>query len=101
MLPCSELTTALDFYTTELGFRVNLIYPADAPRIIELSGHGLDIRLERDDASFIAAPRAKGNEWGTGRAGMQYRDLIPDLEEGGNKMTTNESGAAGDQNPHR
>ena len=83
MLPCSELTTALDFYTTELGFRINLIYPADAPRIVELSGHGLDIRLERDDESCADSPKAGDNEWGAGRAGMQYRDLIPDRCGGG------------------
>jgi len=78
VLPCRELTSALDFYTTELGFRIDLIYPADAPRVAELSGHGLGIRLERDDESSVTAAQTTGDEWGTGRAGMQYRDLIPD-----------------------
>ena len=77
-MSCKELTTALDFYTTELGFRIDVIFPADAPRVIELSGYGLDIRLERDDQSRDKSPPNVDDGWGTGRAGMQYRDLIPD-----------------------
>lgn len=70
ILPCSDLAAALDFYTRELGFRMDVIYPADAPRVAEVSAYGLSIRLEND--------RGPGNNnWGTGRAGMQYRDLIP------------------------
>jgi len=38
-----------------------------------MSGHGIDCRLEKiADDSLV-----ESNEWGTGRAGMQYRDLIP------------------------
>jgi quercetin dioxygenase-like cupin family protein len=68
---CRDLATALDFYTNELEFRIDLIFPADAPRVMELSGHGINVRLEQD------GDRRK-DEWGTGRAGMEYRDLIPD-----------------------
>ena len=77
-MSCKELTTALDFYTEELGFRIDVIFPADAPRLAELSGYGIDVRLEREDESPAEALANAEDEWGTGRAGMQYRDLIPD-----------------------
>ncbi len=51
-----------------------MIFPADAPRVAELSGHGISVRLE----SNTELQGAGDGEWGTGRAGMQYRDLIPD-----------------------
>ena len=70
MLPCGDLAAALDFYTKELGFRMDLIFPADAPRVAELSAYGLRVRLEHDSGPA-------NNNWGRGRAGMQYRDLIP------------------------
>ena len=39
-----------------------------------MSGHGIDCRLEQiDDDSLV-----ESDTWVTGRAGMQYRDLIPD-----------------------
>ena len=70
MLPCIDLAVALDFYTKELGFRMDLIFPADAPRVAELSAYGVRVRLEHDSGPA-------NNNWGRGRAGMQYRDLIP------------------------
>jgi len=124
VFPCGDVGQTLDFYTKELGFRVDAIFPADAPRVARISGHGLRIRLEHcddpekhilpstiDDVEHIARevhglinaddieidlePHAGAPElpllvpslviqqysddsWGTGRAGMQYRDLIPD-----------------------
>jgi len=63
---------ALDFYTDELGFRIDVIFPADAPRAANLSGHGIQCRLEQSgDRKPVG-----DDQWGTGRAGMQYRDLI-------------------------
>jgi len=73
-LSCGDLASTLNFYTQELGFRIDVIFPADAPRVAELSGHGISVRLEGN----VESPRAAAGEWGTGRAGMQYRDLIPD-----------------------
>ncbi|NNE11169.1 MAG: cupin domain-containing protein [Ilumatobacter sp.] len=50
----AELVVATDHFdadlatlTDELGFRIELIRPADAPRLALLSGHGLTLRLER------------------------------------------------------
>ncbi|HEY1386212.1 MAG TPA: cupin domain-containing protein [Dongiaceae bacterium] len=123
VLPCRDLAATLAFFTDRLGFKVNLIFPADSPSTAVVSGHGLTLRLEQADS--IATPVTlrflcdltslpagtphvltgpdgmrielvearppvevpKGTQefvlsrmadsWGTGRAGMQYRDLIP------------------------
>lgn len=44
---CQDLDAAIDFYTGQFGFRLDMIMPADAPRIAELSGHGITVRLEQ------------------------------------------------------
>lgn len=85
-LACADLSQALEFYTGELEFRVDAIYPADAPRVVRLFGHGLQILLELNERSPKIPPylpsllvsRSSTDTWGTGRAGMHYRDLIPD-----------------------
>src|SRR5262245_57002269 len=124
VLPCRDLAATLGFFTDRLGFKVNLIFPADAPQVAVVSGHSLTLRLE-SHADGAAAPMTlrllcdlaslpKGTphlltapggtriefaelrqpvvipdgtqefvisrmaeSWGLGRAGMQYRDLIP------------------------
>ena len=73
-MPCSDFSAALDFYTNELGFRIDVIFPADAPRVAELSGYGIQCRLEHSNAR----QEVGNDDWTMGRAGMQYRDLIPD-----------------------
>src|SRR6185369_11340285 len=50
VLPSQDLTADLAFYTQELGFRLDMIFPADDPRVAVLSGHGLRLRLDRDAA---------------------------------------------------
>lgn len=122
LLPCRDLAASLAFFTDRLGFKVNLIFPADSPQTAVVSGHGLTLRLETGtpsgpmtlrllcdlaalpagtahvltspDGTRIELVEARlpievpegtqefvlsrmGNEWGVGRAGMQYRDLIP------------------------
>lgn len=59
------------------GFRLDAIFPADRPRIAELSGFGLRLRLETDGPAGPESAMPGNSEWQTGRAGMQYRDLIP------------------------
>ena len=123
-LPSRDLHADLSFYGETLGFRLEMIFPADNPAVAVMTGHGLRIRLERgaDEApgtirllcerpdelaggrSELEAPngtrieiRARnpefpppptrhalvvqrmdaGESWVVGRAGMQYRDLIP------------------------
>lgn len=125
LLPCADLGSSLRFFTQALGFKVNMILPADSPGIAVISGYGVTLRLEARtdpgmppvlrllcDAAAIppGAPRVliapggmrvelvdarppldlpEGRQefvvtrssgeggWGEGRAGMQYRDLIP------------------------
>ncbi|WP_374651333.1 cupin domain-containing protein [Dongia sp.] len=126
LLPCTDLAAELKFFTGRLGFKVNLIMPADSPTLAVISGHGVTLRLESrarsgnqtplhlrllcdlgalpaGTADELTAPGgtriqlvdaqiplivpdgtqefvlARGGEdaWGVGRAGMQYRDLIP------------------------
>lgn len=122
-LPTQELRADLPFYMKELGFRLDMIFPADDPQVAVLSGHGLRLRIEKgaaeapgtiriltDDAGFaggrkvLTAPNGTRVEidelnppvvtpatqhafvvrrladqapWVIGRAGMQYRDLVP------------------------
>jgi mannose-6-phosphate isomerase-like protein (cupin superfamily)/catechol 2,3-dioxygenase-like lactoylglutathione lyase family enzyme len=44
-LPCPDLAATLDFFLAKLGFRVDVIFPADAPTTAIISGHGLSLRL--------------------------------------------------------
>lgn len=122
-LPTQELRNDLPFYTKTLGFRLDMIFPADNPSVAVLSGHGLRLRIEKgasespgtlriltDDPGFaggaksLTAPNGTKIEidelnppvvtpatehafvvrrladqapWVIGRAGMQYRDLVP------------------------
>ena len=46
IVPCSDLEAAIAFYTATLGFRLDMIMPADAPRVALLSGAGIALRLE-------------------------------------------------------
>ena len=127
LLPCRDLAATLAFFTDRLGFKVNLIFPADSPHTAVVSGHGLTLRLETGPPAapmtlrllcdlaglpdgtphVLTSPdgtrielvearlpvevpegrqefvlsrlgnQAGGDDWGIGRAGMQYRDLIP------------------------
>jgi mannose-6-phosphate isomerase-like protein (cupin superfamily) len=122
VVPCSDLQETLDFFIQQLGFRVNLIFPADSPATAAISAHGITLRLEASKAAVpvlrllcdtsslpqgtpheLVAPngmkielveanppievpeakqefvisRAGASAWEGGRAGMQYRDLIP------------------------
>ncbi len=103
--------------TETLGFRVDVIFPADSPNTAVVSGHGVRLRLEahaepapvtvrlitdapgdavtlpggsrlerhpattafhlpENDPSVVVT--VNDDESGVGRAGMRYRDLIPD-----------------------
>ncbi len=124
-LPTQELRADIPFYTKVLKMRMDLIYPADDPRVAVFSGHGFRLRIEKDAPeppgtlriltdtpeefadgateltapngtrveilplneplimpetvhSFVVRRLADQAPWIIGRAGMQYRDLIPD-----------------------
>jgi quercetin dioxygenase-like cupin family protein len=94
LLFCPDLDRALALFS-RLGFRLDTIFPADDPTVASLSGHGTRVRLVRAGASDPGDPgdvpglrpsfvvvRAGDAAWRTGRAGMRYRDLIPDRQGG-------------------
>lgn len=88
---CTDLDAAIAFYA-ELGFRLDMIMPADAPRTALVSGHGITLRLDASGRKpaipipvcdstpheFLVNRSSAADMWVSGRAGMQYRDLVPD-----------------------
>lgn len=122
-LPTVDLRADLGFFGSVLGMRLDMIYPADDPRVAVYSGHGLRVRLDQSvggapgilriltdrtefadgehvltspggtrvevhpmnpplehpqtDHAFVVRRLADQAPWVIGRAGMQYRDLIP------------------------
>ena len=123
VLPTRDLAADIAFWTETLGFRMEMIFPADDPQVAVFGGHGLRLRLDAasdappgvirllsDDPGTLpegplVAPNGTRIEtgpltppfvvpatehafvvrrlrdqapWVIGRAGMQYRDLIPD-----------------------
>jgi quercetin dioxygenase-like cupin family protein len=100
VLFCSDLDRAIALFA-QLGLRLDTIFPADDPAVAALSGRGARVRLVRAGACDIgdladpadpdgipalrpafAIVRAADSTWNTGRAGMQYRDLMPDRQGG-------------------
>lgn len=47
-LPTTDLRADLGFFGKVLGFRLDMIYPADDPLVAVYSGHGVRIRLQQD-----------------------------------------------------
>src|SRR5438876_12191556 len=45
VVPCSDLQATMDFFLERLGFRLEVIFPADAPASAVISGHGVTLRL--------------------------------------------------------
>lgn len=124
VLPSTALAEDINFFT-QLGFRLDQIFPADDPAVAVMSGHGLHLRIDRDATCSppcihlltdhpenlaegkveLSAPNGTlvkilpksaplykpptqhkfevrqlqdQDPWVIGRAGMLYRDLIPD-----------------------
>ncbi|WP_170347244.1 MULTISPECIES: cupin domain-containing protein [Ruegeria] len=124
-LPTQEIRNDIPFYTKVLGMQMDMIYPADDPRVAVFSGHGLRLRIEKDAPegpgtlriltddperfadgqrvlvapngtrieieernpplvmpetvhSFVVRRLKDQAPWIIGRAGMHYRDLVPD-----------------------
>ena len=78
VLPCAELEATIAFFTERLGFRLEAIFPADAPAVAVIAGHGLRLRLER------------GGEGAPGRIRLLCRD--PDAVAGGKRALTAPNG---------
>ncbi len=124
LLPCRDLDETLAFFVDQLGFRLEMISPADDPSTAVVSAAGTRLRIMRDAAgdpgtirlaiaggvprtlvapngtvvqlapslttvvlpapapSFAISRHADDGTWVVGRAGMQYRDLIPGRQGG-------------------
>lgn len=122
--PTSDIRADIAFFTKNLGFKMDMIYPADDPQVAVFSGHGVSLRLDQESDiapvtlrlrtdvpdgiggygaqvapggtkvevvemqpalvlpstlhSFVVRRLADQAPWVVGRAGMHYRDLIPD-----------------------
>lgn len=48
VLPCEDLDACIAFFTGVLHFRIDSIFPADAPSTAVISAHGLRIRLQTE-----------------------------------------------------
>lgn len=120
VVPCWQFDATFATLTEQLGFRIDSIFPADAPTTAVVYGFGVTLRLEaRSDGhtgtrvalllvtdrpplmahvpdltiewlqsgapieipegkqEFVITRMCDADSWRTGRAGMQYRDLIP------------------------
>lgn len=64
LLPTTDVRADLSFLT-KLGFRLDMIYPADNPRVTVLSGHGLRLRLDQDLAAAPGTIRILTDDWAT------------------------------------
>ena len=70
-----NLDDEIDHYLRQ-GFRLEMLMPADSPREASLTNGSQKINLKSND------DRSRTGEWVIGRAGMMYRDLIPDRLDG-------------------
>ncbi len=64
VLPGKPLSESMAFFTDDLGFRIDMIYPADAPRIVAVSGYGIRLRLDAGVESNPGTIVLKGNDAG-------------------------------------
>lgn len=63
-LPTQELRDDLPFWTKKLGFRLDMIYPADNPEVAVLSGYGLRLRIQKGAAEHPGTVRILTDEEG-------------------------------------
>jgi mannose-6-phosphate isomerase-like protein (cupin superfamily) len=82
----ATLDAAIADHTERRGFRLDMIMPADALRLVATDAGVLieaatalpPLTIPKGEQKFLITRAADANAWGDGRAGMQYRDLIPD-----------------------
>lgn len=89
IVPCADLDAAIMLYTQQHGYRLDMIMPADAPRIALVSNGATTLQLEAPGPDVVSdtlpvgfrqvvvSRAGEAGAWPAGRAGMQYRDLIP------------------------
>jgi quercetin dioxygenase-like cupin family protein len=95
-LACDDLAPTLDFFVRRLGFRVETIFPAEAPTVASLSGHGLRIRLAPGSGGagvirlacpeppsgadrFMTAPNGTVIEWVAADPPVELPALVPEF----------------------
>ena len=81
---CDDLEKEIESLLND-GYRLDMIKPADAPREVQLSKNGEIVRLVSSAAeSTPPTPPSPDTQkdWTAGRAGMIYRDLMPDRIDG-------------------
>ena len=82
VIRCTDLDAELERQRAR-GFRLDTIYPADAPAVMLLSRGDERVKLVCGDepaATSTLVPElvvSRAVDWHVGRAGMLYRDLIP------------------------
>jgi quercetin dioxygenase-like cupin family protein len=80
---CIDRDGTINEYLT-MGYRVDMVMPADSPREVQLSKNGEIVRLVTSGESTPLTPPSPENQnnWTLGRAGMMYRDMMPDRMDG-------------------
>jgi len=78
VLPCAEIDATLRFFGERLGFRVEMISPADGPTVAVLAGHGLRLRLDTTEIGPAGTIRLRCQE--------------PDAIAGGERLLTAPNG---------
>lgn len=82
IIHCSNIDDAITEYS-KLGYRLEMIMPADSPREVQLSKNEEVVRLVLSRESIKTPPEGgTQGEWTMGRAGMMYRDLLADRNGG-------------------
>jgi len=93
-ITCGDLDEAIERYTHEFGYRLDMIMPADAPREALMSKRSNSLRLLSSSRFKVQGSKSRtgsnlepgtlnlepmsNSEWTAGRVGMMYRDLVPD-----------------------
>ena len=78
IIQSTDLPEAIAQYE-RLGYRLDMIAPADSPREVQLSKNNEIVRLILNrEPSATPADGKSPDGWVNGRAGMMYRDLLPD-----------------------
>lgn len=80
VIECDDLDATIEHYKNESGYRLDMIFPADSPREAVMSAGDESIRLVQSSKPHEVTEIEATNQdnWAVGRAGMMYRDLIPD-----------------------
>jgi quercetin dioxygenase-like cupin family protein len=62
VVPCADLDADLAALTNVVGLRVDAVFPADAPRVAVVSGHGVRLRLDTEAEPCAGTVRVASGE---------------------------------------